>query len=86
MKKWFDDHDILYSVTHNETKANYVERLIKTIKSRIVKYFNFKNTHEYVSHLDDFVEGYNDTYHSGIKMKPSSEQEQRTDVVAATIR
>ena len=72
MKKWFDDHHILHSVTHNEMKANYVERLIKTIKSRIVKYFNFKNTHEYVSQLDDFMEGYNDTYHSGIKMKPSS--------------
>ena len=43
MKKWFDDHDILHSVTHNEMKANYVEKLIKTIKSKIVvKYFNLK--------------------------------------------
>ena len=72
MKKWFDDHDILHSVTHNEMKRTTWRDLIKTIKSRIVKYFNFKNTHEYVSHLDDFMEGYNDTYHSGIKMKPSS--------------
>ena len=72
MKKWFDDHDILHSVTHNEMKANYVERLIKTIKSRIVKYFHHMNSFEYVKHLDDFMEGYNNTYHSGIKMKPSS--------------
>ena len=72
MKKWFDAHDILHSVTHNEMKANYVERLIETIKSKIVKYFNFKNTHKYVSQSDEFMEGYNNTYHSGIKMKPSS--------------
>jgi transposase InsO family protein len=72
MKKWFDNHDILHTVTHNEMKANYVERLIKTIKSRIVKYFHHNNTFQYVKHLDDFMEGYNNTYHSSIKMKPSS--------------
>ena len=72
MKKWFEDHNILHSVTHNEMKANYVERLIKTIKSRIVRYFQHKNTHDYIDHLDDFMEGYNNTYHSSIKMKPSN--------------
>ncbi len=71
MKKWFDDHGILHSVTHNEVQANYVERLIKTIKSRIVKYFQHMNTHKYVDHLDDFLQSYNHSYHSGINMRPA---------------
>lgn len=80
MKKWFQTHNILHSVTYNEVKANYVERWIKTIKSRIVKLFQHRNKLEYVHKLDDVVEGYNQTYHSSIRTKPaavSKKNEQR---------
>ena len=80
MKKWFHQHGILHSVTYNEVKANYVERWIKTIKSRIVKLFQYNNKLEYVKSLDDIIEGYNHTYHTSIKMKPaavSKKNEQR---------
>ena len=75
MKKWFDGRNILHSVTYNEVKANYVERWIKTVKSRIVKLFQHQNGVEYVKHLDDIVEGYNQTYHTSIRMKPASVSE-----------
>ena len=58
-------------VTNNEVKANYAERLIKTIKSRIYKYITKKQTYHYISHLQDFADSYNHTYHRSIKMKPS---------------
>ena len=57
-------------VTNNEVKANYAERLIKTIKGRIFKYFTKKQTYHYVTHLQDFADSYNHTYHRSIKMKP----------------
>ena len=72
MKRWFQQHNILHSVTFNEVKANYVERWIKTIKSKIIKLFQHKNKLGYVNFLDDIVEGYNQTYHTSIKMKPAA--------------
>ena len=72
LKKWFHQQNILHSVTHNEVKANYVERLIKTIKSWIVKMFQHRNSFKYVDELDEVIHGYNNTYHSSIKRRPSS--------------
>ena len=57
--------------TENEVKANYAERVIKTIKGRIFKYFTKKQTYRYIDHLEDFVDSYNHTYHRSIKMKPA---------------
>jgi len=69
---WFEKQNILHTVTHNEVKANYAERFIKTLKSKIVKYLQQNNTLKYVNTLQDFVTSYNDTYHSSIKMRPNS--------------
>ena len=71
MKKWFDHHNILHSVTHNEVKANYVERLIKTIKSKVVKLFQHQNNFKFVMYLDDIMDSYNHTYHRSIKRRPA---------------
>ena len=76
MKKWFENHDILHSITYNEVKANYVERLIKTLKSRIVKMFQYENNFEYVDHLDDVLDSYNHTYHSSLKRRPADVNKQ----------
>ena len=69
---WFEKQNILHTVTHNEVKANYAERFIKTLKSKIIKYLQQNNTLKYVNTLQDFVTSYNDTYHSSIKMRPNS--------------
>ena len=58
-------------VTQNEPKANYAERVIKTLKRKIYMYFTKKQTYEYVSHLQDFAASYNSTPHRSIKMKPA---------------
>ena len=79
MKKWFDHKNILHSVTHNEKKANYVERLIRRIKKRIVKFFQHQNSLRYVDNLQQFVTSYNDTYHSSIKMRPNRVNAKKTN-------
>ena len=49
------DRDIYYYVTQNQTKANYAERIIRTIKSMMYRYFTHKQTYRYVEILSDLV-------------------------------
>ena len=48
---FFEDNAILHSVTQNEVKANYVERWIKTLKGRLSRYFQDKNTFAYLKNI-----------------------------------
>ena len=62
--------NIVHFVTHNEKQANYVERFIKTLKSRLSKYMIEKNTRRYIDVLQKIVTSYNHTWHSGIRSEP----------------
>jgi len=59
----------LYS-TENEEKSSVVERWNHTMKEKMCKYFTANNTNKYIDVLDSFVERYNETKHSSIKMTP----------------
>ncbi len=71
IQNYFKEQDIIHFVTQNEVKASYAERVIKTVKGKIFKYFTRKQTYEYIDHLEDFVSSYNHTYHRSIRMKPA---------------
>ena len=49
---------------NTEIKANYVERVIKTIKSKMYRY-------NYIGELQKFAGSYNKTYHRTIGMIPN---------------
>jgi hypothetical protein len=70
VQKYLKDQGVGHFVTQNQVKANYAERVIKTIKGKIYKYFTKKQTYRYIDHLQDFAYSYNHTYHRSIKMKP----------------
>ena len=53
--------NISHFVTHTEKQANYVERFIKTLKSKIFKYMVEKNSPRYIDVLPKIVESYNQT-------------------------
>ena len=63
--------DIIYSPTQNETKASTSERAILTIKTRLQRYFTFKDDYTYLPVLQDIANAYNKTYHRTIGMKPA---------------
>ena len=69
-QKYLKEKNIHYFSTHSEKQANYVERFIKTIKSKIFRYITQANTPRYIDKLQDFVRSYNNTFHSGIKSEP----------------
>ena len=62
--------NITHLLAGNETKAAVSERAIKTIKSRMYRYFTHTQTYEYVDILQEFADSYNHTLHSTIGMSP----------------
>ena len=71
LKTFLKDKGIYYYVTQNEGKANYAERVIKTLKNKIIRYLTHNNTRRYIPVLQDFVTSYNNTVHRTLGMKPS---------------
>ena len=59
----------LYS-TESDEKSCVIERIKRTIKEKMFKYFSANNTRKFVDVLDLLVDQYNNTFHSSIKMTP----------------
>ena len=59
----------MYS-TNNEGKSVIAERFIRTLKNKIYKYMTSISKNVYIDKLDDIVKGYNNKYHTSIKIKP----------------
>lgn len=71
----FDSYLKSLNINHYSTysikKASIVERLIKTLKFKIYKYFSFVGNYKWVGRpLDEIVKSYNETVHRTIKLKP----------------
>ena len=66
------DYDIkLYSTENQETKASIVERLQKTIKSTMFRYFTYTGTYRWIDILPDIMTSYNNSHHSSLNMRPT---------------
>ncbi|XP_039305174.1 uncharacterized protein LOC120357765 [Solenopsis invicta] len=53
-----------------DVKAAVVERFNRTLKERIWRYFTYARNKRYIDVLNNIVDAYNCSYHSGIKMVP----------------
>ena len=71
VKTFLANNGIHLLQTYNSTQANYSERAIKTIKSKIYRYLIHRNTLKYVDVLQDFAKSYNNTIHSSIGRPPA---------------
>jgi len=70
VKQLMNEHKIQFFSTHAGQKASIVERFIRTIKSRLWKYFTTKETREWFDVIQDLVGDYNNSLHTSIKMTP----------------
>ena len=57
---------------NTETKANYAERLIKTLKHKLFRYMLKTRTQRYIDVLQDVVYSYNHTLHRSLGQSPVS--------------
>lgn len=71
VKAIFKSHSIDHFVTQNEVKANYAERAIQTVKSKLMRYMRSKQTYKWVDVLHDVTQGYNNSYHRSIHKSPA---------------
>ena len=65
-QNYVESKNITHFVMHSEKQANYVERFIKTLKSKIYRYMVEKKSPRYIDVLPKIVDSYNRTWHSGI--------------------
>ena len=72
---------IRHFTTSGEKQANFVERFIQTLKSRLYRFIIQKNSPRYVDDLQDIVHSYNNTFHSGIQMEPAYVNEHNENVL-----
>ncbi len=72
VQKFMKGQNIHQIFTSNEVQANYAERVIKTLKSKIYRYVVHENTFEYTKVLQNMVDSYNNTWHHGIRERPKN--------------
>ena len=71
MKAVFDRMAIKHYSIRGKHKACVAERFIRTLKSRLEKYFWATKSHKWINVLQQFISNYNETYHRSIKMAPN---------------
>ena len=70
VQAFFKHHQVDHFSTQGDTKAALAEVLIKTLKTKLYRYFTAANTLTYLKALPLIVEQYNHTIHSSIQEKP----------------
>ena len=93
VNKLLDDLDIKHFTTlikkdgkaFFNRKAAIVERLNRTLKSIMWRYFAEHNTNKWLHILDDVTFNYNNSVNSGIKMKPVDVNKDNKDKVWMTL-
>ncbi len=85
MGNLFNRFGIKHYSIRGKHKASVAERFIRTIKSRIQKYFWANKTTNWISILDQFIDNYNNTYHRSIKMTPNQVNENNRAIVFKTL-
>ena len=65
----------------NETKASIVERVIRTFKTKMWRYFTAKKTMRYLDMLPDLVYSYNHSEHRSIGRQPALVNSENEDEV-----
>ena len=69
-REWLKTHDILSYSTTSSVKAPGVERVIRTIRLALARFFDHTGTVRWIDFLPQIVSNYNDRPHSSTKKKP----------------
>ena len=72
MQNLLKKYNVQFRVVRSpDVKAAVAERVIRTLKERIWRYFTHKNTKKYIDVLQSIVYAYNHSIHTTIKMLPA---------------
>ena len=79
-----DHYGIRHFSTQGDAKASVVERVNRTFKGRMYRYFTAQGTQDYVSVLPALLDGYNKSRHRRIGMAPKDVTERKDKKSMAT--
>ena len=71
-QQYLKKRGIQFYTSTNEPKAAVVERVNRTLKSKLYRYFTGANFLRYIDVLQDIVDSYNNTYHRSIGRAPET--------------
>ena len=83
MRKIFINYGINHYTTPTRTKwkASFAERVIRTLKSRLQKYFVTNKTKKWIDVIQNIVDDYNRTPHSAHDFPPQDVNSENRDIV-----
>ena len=81
VEKVLDKYGIHHYSIKSKMKASVVERFIRTLKSRLEKYFYKNKTKRWIDILPQLIENYNNTPHRSIGMTPNEVSDDNSDKV-----
>jgi hypothetical protein len=70
MNRFFTEHEITHYAVKSADKASLVERLNRSLKEKMWRYFNHKNTYRWLEYLPELVSGYNAAKHTTTGLAP----------------
>ena len=80
-KKFCQENNIRhYTSQDKKIKCSVVERVNRTLKEKMFRYFTSNGTRKYVDVLDKLVYSYNNRFHRSIKMKPADVNESTENI------
>lgn len=81
VKRLFEENNVELFSVKSPFKAAMVERLNRTLKTKLWKYFTSRNTYKWLEVLPKVVHSYNHSRHRTIKMKPADVNEENAMLV-----
>ena len=81
VKALMKENGVNLFTTKNEVKANYAERVIRTLKGMMFRYFTHKQTYRYVEVLDSLVSNYNHRPHTSLGALSPSQVEKSNEAM-----
>ena len=67
---WFKKHNVHHYTTTSKVKAPGVERVIRTLRTAVQRYFEQSGTRRWIDYLPQFVDQYNNRRHSTTGQRP----------------
>jgi len=67
VKQMLREKGVAHFFTHQELKAQMVERFNRTLRTKIAKFIFAKDNLRFAPHLQDFIASYNNAIHSALK-------------------
>lgn len=84
-KKLMQKYNINHYSTFSHLKASMAERLIRTLKEKLFKYFSLNGTYKWIDILPKIVENYNTQKHSKTKMRPADVNKKNEEEIRKSI-